>query len=774
LAAALILYSVLAMGMPGLPVPMGMFIPSMMIGALAGRFLGEAFGNMELNVAHEGVYAMVGSAAMLAGFTHFTISIVVLLVEVSADLSIIVPLMLAIFIANICSKLISPHAFDEVMIHMKHVPFLDPDIPPEIKDKTAAHICRTLPDETLLPPQASMDEVKLALSYKDVECFPVLDGSSCIGTISRHHLELALHARDSSYQAVIEKTHSHEVIINTPKMFSTPTGAGRKVKIHLGDSETLERSGYALKSSYKLGVANRVRVVCRQEASDLLPGSSIPVAALMDAGPHILLDTMPVSRFYLMFTKMGARTVVVVTKRGEFCGTMSRADLIAAVHHEQLGHEHAEDEHGETPSNRRTSRAKPVTPRFRGGLLHKDKDADGGDKDPPPEGKPAGEPHGNVESEWSDINLGSDSHSAGGSTPLEKPPIPPPKEPPKQEVQDHTLKATPRGLPLVTNPVTPASEKSTTLYTKHGDADAHEEHQGHAGRERFFQQNGDAPHHAHKAPYEDGHPPEEIHCEDKMTTQVTPLKEVYHAEADDFGDAPDDHVDGDRHGHAEAASDEEAHDMDDGAHHHAVPLHAAHHSAQEGLDPEPEVIGSAHPEHQTEEAQSSRMVPQMVNHWDGFVATSGIHSVKATDNKPSESHDPQPHASASSEADPESHADETSCARALDTHGCLARSVAPEVMGSADAALRAESGSVDASLRAERAGTEGYVDVTGALWSADSPAQLARAPLHPRHASGVANTIGLLPRAFARGMANCGGMDQFCIERLPRHLSNVV
>ena len=51
----------------------------------------------------------------LSWFTHMTIAIAVLLVEAAADLSLVSPIMLGIFLASIASKLVNHHAYDEVV-----------------------------------------------------------------------------------------------------------------------------------------------------------------------------------------------------------------------------------------------------------------------------------------------------------------------------------------------------------------------------------------------------------------------------------------------------------------------------------------------------------------------------------------------------------------------------------------------------------------------------------------------------------------------------------
>merc|ERR1719436_851131 len=118
--------------MPGLPVPMGSFIPCLLIGAISGRLFGELLDLSGAGASHAGTYAIVGSAAMLGGFTHMTLAIVVLLVEATRDLGLIPPLMLSIFVAHLVSKWMNPHAYDEHLIHKKGVAFLDAELPEEL------------------------------------------------------------------------------------------------------------------------------------------------------------------------------------------------------------------------------------------------------------------------------------------------------------------------------------------------------------------------------------------------------------------------------------------------------------------------------------------------------------------------------------------------------------------------------------------------------------------------------------------------------------------
>ncbi|CAI5466319.1 unnamed protein product [Closterium sp. Yama58-4] len=72
----LIAYSLLAASISGLAVPSGQFIPQLLYGAALGRLFGMGLhAALPEQFAQPSIYAHVGSAACLAGYTHLTISL---------------------------------------------------------------------------------------------------------------------------------------------------------------------------------------------------------------------------------------------------------------------------------------------------------------------------------------------------------------------------------------------------------------------------------------------------------------------------------------------------------------------------------------------------------------------------------------------------------------------------------------------------------------------------------------------------------------------------
>lgn len=108
LAIATILRTLLVIISFGCKVPAGIFVPSMAIGASFGRMVGifvqhlhESFPNSAFFSACEpdvpcitpGTYAFLGAGAALSGIMHITVSVVVIMFEITGALTYILPTM---------------------------------------------------------------------------------------------------------------------------------------------------------------------------------------------------------------------------------------------------------------------------------------------------------------------------------------------------------------------------------------------------------------------------------------------------------------------------------------------------------------------------------------------------------------------------------------------------------------------------------------------------------------------------------------------------------
>jgi chloride channel 3/4/5 len=132
----------------GIKVPSGVIIPALDAGALFGRLVGQLIPSIS-----PGIFAMVGSAAFLAGVSRMTISLAVIMFELTGQLSYVVPHMLAILVAKWVADAISSEGVYDLAQNVLGHPFLDPD--------TALAIVRKKKMNTsvLIPPKRTMKEI---------------------------------------------------------------------------------------------------------------------------------------------------------------------------------------------------------------------------------------------------------------------------------------------------------------------------------------------------------------------------------------------------------------------------------------------------------------------------------------------------------------------------------------------------------------------------------------------------------------------------------------
>uniref|UniRef100_A0A8C4QMA1 Chloride channel, voltage-sensitive 1b n=1 Tax=Eptatretus burgeri TaxID=7764 RepID=A0A8C4QMA1_EPTBU len=117
-----------------MPVPCGSFMPVFVIGAAFGRLVGESMAAWFPEGIHAddrvyrivpGGYAVVGAAALSGAVTH-TVSTSVICFELTGQISHILPVLIAVILANAVAQALQPSLYDSVIL-IKKLPYL-PDL----------------------------------------------------------------------------------------------------------------------------------------------------------------------------------------------------------------------------------------------------------------------------------------------------------------------------------------------------------------------------------------------------------------------------------------------------------------------------------------------------------------------------------------------------------------------------------------------------------------------------------------------------------------------
>uniref|UniRef100_A0A4W4FTV8 Chloride channel protein n=1 Tax=Electrophorus electricus TaxID=8005 RepID=A0A4W4FTV8_ELEEL len=114
-----------------MPVPCGAFMPVFLIGAAFGRLVGESMAAVFPEGIHSdgtvypivpGGYAVVGAAALSGAVTH-TVSTAVIVFELTGQISHILPVMIAVILANAVAQSLQPSLYDSI-IRIQKLPYL--------------------------------------------------------------------------------------------------------------------------------------------------------------------------------------------------------------------------------------------------------------------------------------------------------------------------------------------------------------------------------------------------------------------------------------------------------------------------------------------------------------------------------------------------------------------------------------------------------------------------------------------------------------------------
>ncbi|KAL2438387.1 chloride channel protein [Exophiala dermatitidis] len=192
----------------GCKVPAGIFVPSMAIGASFGRTLGiivqwlyETFPDSRFFSACQpdvpcitpGTYAFLGAGAALSGIMHLTISVTVIMFELTGALTYILPTMIVVGVTKAVGDRFSKAGIADRMIWFNGFPFLDNKeehtfgVP--VSQVMTAHV-------TMLPSRGmEVKAVQKLLEDTKYSGFPIVedvDSKILVGYIGRTELQFAI------------------------------------------------------------------------------------------------------------------------------------------------------------------------------------------------------------------------------------------------------------------------------------------------------------------------------------------------------------------------------------------------------------------------------------------------------------------------------------------------------------------------------------------------------------------------------------------------------
>lgn len=301
----------------GLPIPAGIILPSLAVGALSGRAVGVAmemlhrrFSDSLVFAACEpdvpciipGTYAIVGAAASLAGVTRLTVSIIVIMFELTGALSYVLPIMIAVMLAKWIGDAISQRGIYEAWIHLSEYPYLDNKDNTQIPHVPVSNVMTEVADMTCVDASKTytIQELRSLLKRAKFRGYPVISPN--------------LPGKDGADNGPVR-----------PKRLSKNTLLGYISRTEL--AYALDQAIAARNMPAVRGVDSGEQIKCYfRHSPDIASGQGLDLRPWMDQTPITLSAKSSFQLAVSMFQTLGLRNLLLVEK-GALCGILTKKDV---------------------------------------------------------------------------------------------------------------------------------------------------------------------------------------------------------------------------------------------------------------------------------------------------------------------------------------------------------------------------------------------------------------------------------------------------------------
>ncbi|KAF9484426.1 voltage-gated chloride channel [Pholiota conissans] len=313
----------------GCKVPAGIFVPSMAIGATFGRMVGIIVKAMYTAHPHSGIfkfcapdlpcitpgtYAFLGAAAALSGIMRITVTVVVIMFELTGALTYILPTMIVLLVTKAVGDFLGTNGIADEMIRFNGFPFLEKE---DHVYNVAVSTVMKKELEMLTETGMSVKDVESILSSTEYKGFPIVssDGSlTLVGYIDR-----------SEIRYVLERARKNRGrLTNTPCLFTARHQEPDDIDLASAVHEDDEPEEYFAPTT---------------------AGEGIQFWPWVNKTPMTVSPELPLEIVMQIFKRMGPRAVLV-EDHGVLSGLVTVKDVLKFIATEKPDHRPSWDERG--------------------------------------------------------------------------------------------------------------------------------------------------------------------------------------------------------------------------------------------------------------------------------------------------------------------------------------------------------------------------------------------------------------------------------------------
>ncbi|XP_074570041.1 putative chloride channel-like protein CLC-g [Curcuma longa] len=283
----------------GLAVPSGLFMPVILSGATLGRFIGMLMGSH--STLHDGLFAVLGSASLLSGTMRMTVSVCVIMLELTNNLLLLPLLMLVSLISKTVADAFTANIYD-LIVKLKGLPYLESHAEPYMRQLMVSDVVGG-PLQVFNSVEKVGNIVHVLKNtghhgFPVVDEPPISDSPVLLGLILRSHLLVLLKKKQFVQTRAISS-------IDTTKEFSADDfakcGSGKKELIDAIELTAEEMNMY------------------------------VDLHQFTNTSPYTVVETMSLAKALILFREVGLRHLLVIpksTSRMPVVGILTRHDFM--------------------------------------------------------------------------------------------------------------------------------------------------------------------------------------------------------------------------------------------------------------------------------------------------------------------------------------------------------------------------------------------------------------------------------------------------------------
>ncbi|PON71264.1 Chloride channel [Parasponia andersonii] len=283
----------------GIAIPSGLFIPVILAGACYGRLVGRLFES--ISHLDTGLFALLGAASFLGGTMRMTVSLCIILLELTNDLLLLPLVMIVLLISKTVADNFNKGVYDQIL-KIKGLPYMETHAEPYMRQLVASDVV-----SGPLVAFSSIEKVGNilhALRATGHNGFPVIDeppfsdAPELCGLVLRSHILVLLKEKKFTRERVM---CGGEILETFAASNFAKAGSGKGIKLEDLDIEEEEMEMYV----------------------DLHP--------ITNTSPYTVVESMSLAKAAILFRQLGLRHMCVVPKsqgRPPIVGILTRHDFM--------------------------------------------------------------------------------------------------------------------------------------------------------------------------------------------------------------------------------------------------------------------------------------------------------------------------------------------------------------------------------------------------------------------------------------------------------------